>query len=103
MTIAGIINPQNDLSPLNRILQHLEKIKNGNTDQQLFNKIIFELRLLGSIMKSTMRDQIKYFISEGKNEETDVENLKAEFANCLRDISQLQKKMRLMDQDFLAF
>ncbi len=50
-----------------------------------------------------MRDQIKYFISEGKNKETDVENLKAEFANCLRDISQLQKKMRLMDQDFLAF
>ncbi len=61
MTIAGIINPQNDLSPLNRILQHLEKIKNGNTDQQLFNKIIFELRLLGSIMKSTNAGSDKIF------------------------------------------
>jgi hypothetical protein len=64
MSIAGILNPNNKLSPLHHIRNCIIQFQNGEIDEKINQKIIYELRMLGAIYKSAVRDQIKFFLNE---------------------------------------
>jgi len=62
MSIEGIINEENELSPINRILENLKKIEFGKITNKIKTRIEREIRLLSCIIKVILRDQINYLI-----------------------------------------
>ena len=60
MTIDGIIDERNELSPMNIILKGLKDVEYGNSSKDLLTKIQRELCLNASIIKATLRDQFRY-------------------------------------------
>lgn len=99
MSVYGIINDSNQHSPLNIIEKYLEQIRCGDTKVN-FDDIKNQLRLLGSIMKSSIRDQIRYFMNEAKKG-CNYEDLNEEFIKYLSDLEILQKKLRKLSKEFL--
>lgn len=99
MSVYGIISENNEHSPINIIEKLLEQIKCGDTNVN-FDEITTQLRLLGSIMKSSIRDQIKYFMNESKKG-CNCEDLNEEFLRYLSDLEILQKKLRKLSKEFL--
>jgi hypothetical protein len=62
ISIEGILNDQNELSPVYRILKNLEQIEFGNITEKIKTRIEREIRLLACIIKVILRDQINYLI-----------------------------------------
>lgn len=62
MALSGLLNPNNSKSPFTIIYKHLEHIKNGDTSMEHFDRINYEHRVLGCILKSTLRDQAELFL-----------------------------------------
>ncbi|WP_457557815.1 hypothetical protein [Candidatus Harpocratesius sp.] len=61
MALSGLINPNNPKSPFTIIQERLFRIKNGDVSHIHFDRINYELRVLGCIVKSTLRDQLDFF------------------------------------------
>ncbi|MBN1802581.1 MAG: hypothetical protein JW891_13800 [Candidatus Lokiarchaeota archaeon] len=62
MSIKGILDQKNDLSPLNVIKENLEKIEFGDNRIFLVKTITRELKLLASIVKTTLRDEYDFLV-----------------------------------------
>lgn len=92
MALTGLLQEDNVLSPFFAIGQVLEKIRNGYTDEKLVNKIKYELRVLGSIIKVALRDQFEYYYQEGMKE-IQQEGIFSQLKSYLQEIQRLQQKM----------
>jgi len=90
MSIEGILDEQNELSPMNTILKSLKDIEYGNTDTDIVTKIQRELCLLADIIKVSLRDQFNY-IQNCYNE------LKIQYhiPNMINSYLELIKKLQL--------
>jgi hypothetical protein len=115
MALAGLLHEDNVLSPFFLIDQNLEKIRNGYTEEKLANKInkgkektgpleaakaliSYELRVLGSIVKVTLRDQFEYYFQEGMKEDQH-EKVFSQLKAYLKEIELLQQKMVSLKDD----
>ena len=98
MALAGLLHEDNVLSPFFLIDQNLEKIRNGYTEEKLVNKIKYELRVLGSIVKVTLRDQFEYYFQEGMKEDQQ-EEVFSQLKAYLKEIELLQQKMVNLKDD----
>ncbi len=63
IAVRSIINKSNKLSPFFRINQALDSFDEGNSLESMEHDIIYEIRLLGAILKSSLREQADFFIS----------------------------------------
>jgi hypothetical protein len=100
ISLEGILNEKNQLSPLTRIIKNLDDVKNGKCDEEICDSITTEIRVLGSVLKVTLRDQIHYFIEQLDNESIAKEDLMNEIEEYLTEIENLQSNMRGLEQQF---
>ena len=63
MSIKGILDKNNKLSPVNVILEKLQEIEYGQKEQELEIRIEREIRLLACIIKVSLRDQHLHSLS----------------------------------------
>ena len=91
ISLTGLLNEENRLSPFYIIAERLELIQNGENYTDHFNRIKYELRVLGSIMKSTMRDQFQR-IAEQLKLVHKAHPFNLEILSFLEEISSFQKK-----------
>ncbi len=99
MSLSGLLNKKNELSPFNMILSKLSLIKNGNYEIQIIKKISYELRVMGCIIKSNLRDQIEFFISNLTNFEHSPADYKS-FVSYIDDVKSLQVQMQNLKVEF---
>ena len=63
IAVRSIINKNNKLSPFFRIIKFLDLFEEGTSLDSIQKDLIYESRLLGAILKSSIRDQADYFIN----------------------------------------
>lgn len=97
MTIAGILNQENSLSPLVIINSHIDLLQNGETDPSHLSRIQYELRVLGCIVKSSLRDQFEIIIKSIETPDDFNEN-KQIWIEFLQNIKNLQKTLRNLER-----
>lgn len=85
MSFKGLINEENDLSPINIIRKEIKKIEFGKISQEVKTRIERELRLLACMIKVLLRDQITYFLCNYKTlqKTSDVNELVREYLDKL--------------------
>lgn len=110
MSIEGILNEKNALSPLNVIQSKLEHFQFENTDLLTIRTIMRELRLLACIVKTTLRDDY-HFLKENfqsikkesdltnilKNELTNIQNLKDKIIFIGKKVINVQMPIELSE------
>ncbi len=101
ISLEGILNEKNDLSPFTRIEKYMENIKNGKCDEEVCNNLITEIRVFGSVLKVTFRDQIRYFIEQMSNDIVSEDDLLTQINVYLSEIETFQSKIRGFEQQFL--
>lgn len=98
MALTGILNQKNPLSPLFKIHSELDNVKNGNLDEKVFKHIKYELRVLGCIIKSTLRDQCEFYITNLEDLQTNPD-IQITFQTFLTQIASLSSEMRQLRQE----
>ena len=99
MTIQGLLDEKNNLSPIYVLLENLKKIEYGEKSHEINTRIEREIRLLACIIKASLRDQFSYIL-------TFYQKLKEQgnFAfvvnNYLGDIERLESKMDFLRDAF---
>ncbi|TFG09567.1 MAG: hypothetical protein EU535_08975, partial [Promethearchaeota archaeon] len=109
MSLEGILDKKNDLSPVNIILKKVRQVEFGKKEEELDIRIEREIRLLACIVKVSLRDQFTYLLNnykkllmQGNFENaitrllTSIENLEIKL-NCLREkfvLAQMAIKLR---------
>jgi len=99
MSLPGLLNKENDLSPFKMIINNLDKIKNGNYGTSIIEKVSYELRVMGCIVKSNLRDQIEFFISNLSTFQQSPNDLKS-FILYIDEIKNLQIQMQKLKLEF---
>jgi hypothetical protein len=99
MAISTIINKKNKLSPFYRIESLLTKIEEGTAIGELEKDFLYEIRLSGAILKSSLRDQVKHFITEFHASET-CEDVIIHLSNYIEDIEELEKRIATIGSQF---
>ncbi|QEE16611.1 hypothetical protein DSAG12_02441 [Promethearchaeum syntrophicum] len=99
MSLTGLLNSENELSPFKMILINMNMIKNGNFDPEIIKKVSYELRVMGCIVKSNLRDQVEFFITNIANFEESPADYKS-FILYLDDIKSLQIHMQNLRMEF---
>ncbi len=94
MSIAGILDEQNKLSPMNTILKALKDIEYGKSNTDIITKIQRELCLLADIIKVSLRDQFNY-IQNNYNNLKKQYNIQDMINFYLESIKKLQAKLEL--------
>lgn len=100
MSIEGILEELNELSPMNTILKSMKVIEYGNSSSNIITKIQRELCLLADIIKVSLRDQFNY-IQNNYNELKKPYHILDLISNYLESIKKLQMKLELMGSRFL--
>jgi hypothetical protein len=101
MALSGIINESNDLSPLFQIYHNINKIKDGAVSSEVIKKIIYELRLLGCILKASLRDQFTIFI-KSLNPALNCNDIQKTIAKYLSELKILFAKIIQLGNDLLV-
>jgi len=91
-TLKQILNPNNNLSPISRTLK---LIQNETTDDNR-DKLEDELKLLGNIVRSSLRDRIGDLIEEIKNNNPD---LSEHILRYCEEVKELRRKLREIDEE----
>ena len=99
MSLSGLLNRKNDLSPFNMILINLNMIKNGNYETSIIKKVVYELRVMGCIVKSNLRDQIEFFITNLTNFEQSPVDYRS-FISYIDEVKSLQIQMQNLNVEF---
>jgi len=99
MSLSGLLNKKNELSPFYMILTNLNQIKDGNYEISIIKKVSYELRVMGCIVKSNLRDQIEFFITNLTNFEHSPGDYKS-FISYIDDIKSLQIQMQNLKVEF---
>ncbi|MFX1378316.1 MAG: hypothetical protein ACFFA4_04415 [Promethearchaeota archaeon] len=100
MTIEGILEKQNKLSPLNTILKSLKDIELEKSNIVINIKIERELCLLADIIKVSLRDQLNY-IHTGYNKLKEQHQMQTMIISHLESIKKLQLALKSMEEKFL--
>ncbi|MHA1672992.1 MAG: hypothetical protein ACTSYI_05140 [Promethearchaeota archaeon] len=95
---VGLMNPDNQLSPFNNISRKLLLIQNGENTNTHFDRIIYELRVLGCIIKSTLRDEME-FIAEMINKNVPIKEILDRGIKLLDEIHRLQLKIHKLENN----
>jgi len=100
MTIDGILDDENELSPVNTIKTNLKYIEYGKTSRDIITSTHRELRLLSSIIKVSLRDQFTYFLTnyQSLKKQSNFQDL---IKSYLKSIEMLQLKMSHLRDNFL--
>lgn len=64
ISLAKLMDPSNDASPLYRVLRGLAEILSGSPAEPMLPRIVNEAKLLGCMMRSTTRDHVRFFLDE---------------------------------------
>ncbi|MHA1521915.1 MAG: hypothetical protein ACTSRK_17195 [Promethearchaeota archaeon] len=94
----GLMNPENPHSPFNIISQRLLLIQNGENTKTHFDRIIYELRVLGCIIKSTLRDEME-FIAEMIHDDAPLKEIMDKGEKLLEQTHQVQLKIHTLEND----
>ncbi len=100
MTIVGIIDEQNKLSPYNVILEKLKEIEYGESSNEIYIRLEREIRLLACIIKVSLRDQFNYLFKNYERLKSQ-SNLGVLLAKYLDNIEKLESKMNYLRESFL--
>ena len=100
MTIDGIVDERNELSPMNIILKGLKDIEEGNSSKDPLIKIQRELCLNASIIKAILRDQFRY-IQINYHSFKKQFNISEMINSYLKSIKKLREKLEIMKNKFL--
>ncbi|TFF94718.1 MAG: hypothetical protein EU544_04135 [Promethearchaeota archaeon] len=100
MTIRGLLDKKNELSPINIILKKFMHIEHGTLTPKVKTRIEREIRLLACIVKVTLRDQFSYLFTEFDQLriQGNIEDLIKHF---LGSISDFQEEMSCLRDKFL--
>ncbi|GAB4317403.1 MAG: hypothetical protein Kow0069_20140 [Promethearchaeota archaeon] len=60
ISLGGLVAEDNPYSPLGRVFFLLERISRGEQDVKLPDRIIYELKMLGNVVRSHLRDQVGF-------------------------------------------
>ncbi|MHA1149773.1 MAG: hypothetical protein ACTSR8_16175 [Promethearchaeota archaeon] len=63
MSVQGILDKKNDLSPVNIILEKIRQVEYGKKEEEIDIRIDREIRLLACIIKVSLRDQFMYLLT----------------------------------------
>ncbi|TXT63574.1 MAG: hypothetical protein BAJALOKI1v1_700003 [Promethearchaeota archaeon] len=87
MSIEGILNKENQLSPIFRIIENLKQIEFGNITDKIKTRVEREIRLLACIIKVILRDQINYLVKDLQDlkKRCDLEKLIEDYIISLKD------------------
>ena len=66
IALARLIDPSNEFSPLFRYRQSLDLVRGGEAVEQHVGRLIHESKMLGCMLRSTVRDQVKHFLDQLK-------------------------------------
>jgi len=99
MSIEGILDKDNNLSPINVICAKIKEIEYGNISSEGHKKIQRELKLLGCIIKSSLRDQFSYFQNYFEQYKESVNSMES-LRNYIKSIEKLQTKMDYLREKF---
>ncbi|MHA1732114.1 MAG: hypothetical protein ACTSU5_09225 [Promethearchaeota archaeon] len=58
IALSGLVDPGNEYSPLARVKAPLREILNGNLDEELPERVTYELKILGNLIRSNTRDEV---------------------------------------------
>ncbi len=100
MSIEGILDELNELSPMTTILKSMKVIEYGKFSSDIITKIQRELCLLADIIKVSLRDQFNY-IQNNYNELKKPYHIPDLINNNIESIKKLQRKLELMGNRFL--
>jgi hypothetical protein len=101
MSLMGICNENNPLSPIYNICNLTQDLKNGTISEEQLHRIIYELRLLGAMYKSTIRDQFRLFKEELKQIE-DISEINAKILAYLKEIEKFRNRFSELGTDLMA-
>ncbi|MBD3352710.1 MAG: hypothetical protein GF364_14580, partial [Candidatus Lokiarchaeota archaeon] len=101
MSVMGLVDDQNDLSPIQTVLRNLRAIEQGKISDELKSNINRETRLLACICKTTLRDQFNYFFHQFYNQNQYVSLFNAVYEYLSR-IEELQEKMVKLRKSFMT-
>ncbi len=99
MTIKGLLDEQNKLSPIYVILKKLKEIQYGEISHETNIRIEREIRLLACIVKVSLRDQFSFILTFQQKLKKQG-NLAIVISNYLDDIEELEAKMNLLRDMF---
>ncbi len=100
LPLEGILDEQNELSPMNTILKSMKDIEYGKSDLDSITKIERELCLLADMIKVFLRDQFNY-IQNNYNKTRKQYNLPDLIDSYLESIKKLKMKLKLMGSRML--
>ncbi len=89
IAVRSIINKNNKLSPFFRINQGLDSFDEGVSLDSMEHDMIYEIRLLGAILKSSLRDQADFFISN-YSETRMCDDVIINLRDFIRDVEELE-------------
>lgn len=99
LSISGLINDKNELSPIYKITKNLKQIENGVMSLDIIESTIYELKLLGCIIRSNLIRQINYFINMYRRH-AGKKSIYAEFENFIELVQKLRKKLAYLRKEF---
>lgn len=99
MTIQGLLDEQNKLSPIYVLLKKLKEIEYGEMSHEINIRIEREIRLLACIIKVSLRDQFSYILTFYQKLKKQG-NFVAILCNYLDDIEKLESKMSFLRDAF---
>ena len=70
ISLSGLVNMENALSPFPRIYKYILQIENGGADVSTIENLDYELRLMSNITKVVLRDQFQFLTEEIKKADT---------------------------------
>lgn len=91
MSIKGLLDKNNTLSPVNVILEKLQEIEYGSTERELEIRIEREIRLLACIIKVSLRDQFNYYLDNFQTlkKQYDIDKLLGVFLESIENLEEM--------------
>ncbi|MFX0072811.1 MAG: hypothetical protein ACFFAO_17150 [Candidatus Hermodarchaeota archaeon] len=99
MTIQGLLDKNNKLSPIYVILKKLKEIEYGDISHETHIRIEREIRLLACIVKVSLRDQFSFILAFSQKLKKQG-NFTAVISNYLDDIEKFESKMNFLRETF---
>lgn len=95
MYLKDLTDPNNQKSPLNRLNEYLS----GAFNDELKERIIYELKMLGSVSKEILKDYCDIFAKKIKTEGSEAEN---EYLSFLKDLTGIISKIETLRKKFFS-
>ncbi|TFG02028.1 MAG: hypothetical protein EU539_13450 [Promethearchaeota archaeon] len=99
MTIQGLLDEDNKLSPIHVVLKKLKEIEYGEISHETHIRIEREIRLLACIVKASLRDQFTFILTFYQKLK-EQGNFASVISNYLDDIVKLESKMSFLRETF---